>query len=130
MSCNEYLVEGRGRMVTAHKLSQTVMSENFSLRPQTSGFGRQESELEKDVTDEGQEEKHPLKDKWGMLWDNSGSKFNNNAKMIGEFDTVENFWNLFNNLASPVDLHGKSNKYFLFKTVPFIFYLFFILVNS
>jgi hypothetical protein len=101
------------------------MNGEVSLRPQTAGFGRPESKVETyDAEDQTPEEIHPLSLTWAMMWDDGvASKRGTNVsfKTILEFNTVESFWNLYNNLSSPIDLPGKSNKYYVFKQVPFSF---------
>eukprot|EP01088_Endostelium_zonatum_P017219 TRINITY_DN4976_c0_g1_i1.p1 TRINITY_DN4976_c0_g1~~TRINITY_DN4976_c0_g1_i1.p1 ORF type:complete len:231 (+),score=52.19 TRINITY_DN4976_c0_g1_i1:220-912(+) len=64
--------------------------------------------------------KHPLQNKWTMWWDSRVHKTNqdnwsNNLKPLLEFDTVEDFWRLYNNILPATELTPGSN-YHLFKT--------------
>jgi len=106
------------------------MSDSLSLRPQGGGFGKRdtESKKEKEVEATKVEDKkaelaeisagpHELRYEWTMFWDEGNNKNKwdpKNNKPVLTFNTVENFWNLFNNMASPLELSGKSNKYLLF----------------
>lgn len=63
--------------------------------------------------------KHPLQNKWTMWWDSSVKKSNqsnwsNNLKPLLDFDTVEDFWSLYNNIKTASQLPHGSN-YHLFK---------------
>ncbi|KAK9763069.1 eukaryotic translation initiation factor 4E [Basidiobolus ranarum] len=63
--------------------------------------------------------KHPLHSQWTMWYDNPGKKANQaswsqNLKEVITFDTVEDFWGIYNNVVRPSDLSPGSN-YHLFK---------------
>ncbi|OQR85005.1 eukaryotic initiation factor 4E [Achlya hypogyna] len=63
--------------------------------------------------------KHPLQHKWVLWYDNPKKKlatetWEENLKKIYTFDTVEDFWCLFNNVLPPTKLSTGSN-YHLFK---------------
>lgn len=65
--------------------------------------------------------KHALQRKWVMWYDSPSSSkkvdpanWHSNVKQIVAFETVEDFWSLFNNLMSPSKLQLQSN-YHLFK---------------
>jgi len=63
--------------------------------------------------------KHPLQNRWTMWYDNPGKKatqqsWAENLKPILTFDTVEDFWRLFNNVVPASKLTSGSN-YHLFK---------------
>jgi len=64
--------------------------------------------------------KHPLQNKWTMWWDSSMKKLNQhnwstNVRPLLEFDTVEDFWRLYNNIVTASSLAPGSN-YHLFKS--------------
>ncbi|KAI9137005.1 translation initiation factor eIF 4e-like domain-containing protein [Paraphysoderma sedebokerense] len=64
--------------------------------------------------------KHPLNTKWQLYYDGPTSKrFNaeewkESLKKILVFDTVEDFWGLYNNIPKPTELASGSN-YHLFR---------------
>jgi len=67
--------------------------------------------------------RHPLQNRWTMWYDTPvGSKgrrrvyekWSSNIKKVMEFDTVEDFWCLYNNLTTPDNL-GQGCNYHLFK---------------
>jgi len=63
--------------------------------------------------------KHPLQNRWSLWYDNPGKKTNqaswaDHLKKIVTFDTVEDFWRLFNNIRPTSKLTIGSN-YHLFK---------------
>lgn len=63
--------------------------------------------------------KHPLQNTWTLWYDNPQGKTNqaswgDNLKKIMSFDTVEDFWRLFNNIVPSSRLSPGSN-YHLFK---------------
>ncbi|OQS07797.1 eukaryotic initiation factor 4E, partial [Thraustotheca clavata] len=63
--------------------------------------------------------KHPLQHRWVLWYDNPKKKlptetWEENLKKIYTFDTVEDFWCLFNNVLPPTKLSTGSN-YHLFK---------------
>ncbi len=64
--------------------------------------------------------KHPLQNRWVIYYDSRRTKTTNaggwgdNIKRIFSFDTVEDFWCLFNNIVPPSKLDHQSN-YWLFK---------------
>jgi len=63
--------------------------------------------------------KHPLQNRWTMWFDNPGKKatqqsWHENLKKVLTFDTVEDFWRLFNNIVPASKLSSGSN-YHLFK---------------
>ncbi|KDO29497.1 hypothetical protein SPRG_06037 [Saprolegnia parasitica CBS 223.65] len=63
--------------------------------------------------------KHPLQHKWVLWYDNPKKKlatesWEENLKLIYTFETVEDFWCLFNNVLPPTKLSTGSN-YHLFK---------------
>eukprot|EP00741_Cyanophora_paradoxa_P024845 tig00000310_g23986.t1 len=63
--------------------------------------------------------KHPLQHRWTMWYDNPGKRVNqtnweDNLRRILTFDTVEDFWCMFNNIVPPSKLAAGSN-YHLFK---------------
>jgi len=63
--------------------------------------------------------KHPLQNRWTMWYDNPGKKtsqasWGDHLRQIATFDTVEDFWRLFNNIQPPSGLLQGSN-YHLFK---------------
>eukprot|EP01097_Dermamoeba_algensis_P002688 TRINITY_DN2065_c0_g1_i1.p1 TRINITY_DN2065_c0_g1~~TRINITY_DN2065_c0_g1_i1.p1 ORF type:complete len:232 (-),score=42.46 TRINITY_DN2065_c0_g1_i1:316-1011(-) len=63
--------------------------------------------------------KHPLQNRWTMWYDNPGKKatqqsWHEHLKQILTFDTVEDFWRLFNNVVPASRLMSGSN-YHLFK---------------
>lgn len=63
--------------------------------------------------------KHPLHNSWTMWYDNPGKRTNmgnwsQNLKEIVTFDTVEDFWGVFNNVSKATQLTSGSS-YHLFK---------------
>jgi len=63
--------------------------------------------------------KHPLQNRWALWYDCPGKKTNMSSwgdylKKITSFDTVEDFWRVFNNIKPPSVLSSGSN-YHLFK---------------
>ncbi|KAF9926945.1 eukaryotic translation initiation factor 4E [Modicella reniformis] len=63
--------------------------------------------------------KHPLNNSWTLWFDNPGKKSNPNnweqtLKELITFDTVEDFWGVYNNIMKTCDLSVNSN-YHLFK---------------
>jgi len=63
--------------------------------------------------------KHPLQNSWTLWYDNPGKKASqdswaDNLKKIVTFDTVEDFWRIFNNVRPASKLSTGSN-YHLFK---------------
>ncbi|ETV75701.1 hypothetical protein H257_10085 [Aphanomyces astaci] len=63
--------------------------------------------------------KHPLQHRWVLWYDNPKKKLANesweeNLKVVYTFDTVEDFWGMFNNILPPTKLLVGSN-YHLFK---------------
>jgi len=63
--------------------------------------------------------KHPLQNRWSLWYDNPGKRTNvaswgDHLKKVFEFDTVEDFWRIFNNIKSASNLPPGSN-YHLFK---------------
>ncbi|TMW68490.1 hypothetical protein Poli38472_005958 [Pythium oligandrum] len=63
--------------------------------------------------------KHPLQHRWTLWYDNpkkrnSAETWEENLKNIFTFDTVEDFWCLYNNVLTPTKLSVGSN-YHLFK---------------
>lgn len=63
--------------------------------------------------------KHPLQHRWTLWYDNpkkpsSAESWEENLKKIFTFDTVEDFWCLYNNVLTPTKLSVGSN-YHLFK---------------
>ncbi|KAK3825943.1 MAG: translation initiation factor eIF 4e-like domain-containing protein [Benniella sp.] len=63
--------------------------------------------------------KHPLHNSWTLWFDNPGKKSNSNTweqslKELITFDTVEDFWGVYNNIMKVCDLAVSSN-YHLFK---------------
>ncbi|KAG0246206.1 eukaryotic initiation factor 4E [Mortierella sp. GBAus27b] len=63
--------------------------------------------------------KHPLNTPWTLWFDNPGKKTNANTwemtlKELITFDTVEDFWGVYNNIMKTCDLQISSN-YHLFK---------------
>ncbi|ETW06804.1 hypothetical protein H310_02955 [Aphanomyces invadans] len=63
--------------------------------------------------------KHPLQHKWVLWYDNPKKKlasetWEESLKVVYSFDTVEDFWGMFNNILPPTKLHVGSN-YHLFK---------------
>jgi len=63
--------------------------------------------------------KHPLQNRWTIWYDNPGKKTSQsswaeNLKKIVTFDTVEDFWSIFNNIRPASKLTTGSN-YHLFK---------------
>ncbi|KAG9403536.1 hypothetical protein AC1031_006176 [Aphanomyces cochlioides] len=63
--------------------------------------------------------KHPLQHRWVLWYDNPKKKLPNesweeNLKTVYTFDTVEDFWCMFNNILPPTKLASGSN-YHLFK---------------
>ncbi|KAF9958527.1 eukaryotic translation initiation factor 4E [Mortierella alpina] len=63
--------------------------------------------------------KHPLHNSWTLWFDNPGKKSNANnweqsLKELITFDTVEDFWGVYNNIMKTCDLSISSN-YHLFK---------------
>jgi translation initiation factor 4E len=63
---------------------------------------------------------HPLENSW-TLWYNGAAKKGKDGtidwsvKKIIDFDSVEDFWRLYNNIAKPSEL-GTGSNYHLFKT--------------
>jgi len=62
--------------------------------------------------------KHPLQNKWSLWYDNPRKKtqdtWGSHLKKVADFDTVEDFWRLYNNLMPASQLiHGSD--YHLFK---------------
>ena len=58
--------------------------------------------------------KHPLQYRWVLWFDNPKLKkpdesWEENLKKIHSFDTVEDFWCLFNNIVAPTKLTMNSN---------------------
>ena len=58
--------------------------------------------------------KHPLQYRWVLWFDNPKLKkpdesWEENLKRIHTFDTVEDFWCLFNNIVAPTKLTMNSN---------------------
>lgn len=67
----------------------------------------------------GDEPRHPLQHRWALWYDNAKLKaatetWADNLKHIMAFDTVEDFWSLFNNVMPPSMLSVQSN-YSVFK---------------
>ncbi|KAJ3038342.1 hypothetical protein HDV00_000763 [Rhizophlyctis rosea] len=63
--------------------------------------------------------KHPLENRWTMWFDNPGKKTNQanwaqNLKNLITFDSVEDFWGIYNNVQKASQLAAGSN-YHLFK---------------
>jgi translation initiation factor 4E len=63
--------------------------------------------------------KHPLQNRWSLWYDNprkrtSADTWGNHLKHVVEFDTVEDFWRLYNNVMPASRLEHGSN-YHLFK---------------
>jgi len=63
--------------------------------------------------------KHPLQNRWTIWYDNPGKKTSqaswaDNLKKIVTFDTVEDFWRIFNNIRPSSKLLSGSN-YHVFK---------------
>jgi len=63
--------------------------------------------------------KHPLQNRWTLWYDNPGKKTNSSTwgaslKRVVTFDTVEDFWRIFNNIRPATKLVLGSN-YHLFK---------------
>jgi translation initiation factor 4E len=63
--------------------------------------------------------KHPLQNRWSLWYDYPGKKtgrdtWADNLKKVVTFDTVEDFWGVFNNIAAASTLVSGSN-YHLFK---------------
>jgi len=63
--------------------------------------------------------KHPLQNRWTLWYDNPGkrtspSSWGDHLKKVTEFDTVEDFWRIFNNIKPASSLPPGSN-YHLFK---------------
>lgn len=63
--------------------------------------------------------KHPLQNRWTMWYDNPKKKtsqdtWGSHLKKIVDFDTVEDFWRLYNNIVPASQLSHGSN-YHLFK---------------
>jgi len=63
--------------------------------------------------------KHPLQNCWALWYDNPGKKPNpvnwgDNLKKMVSFDTVEDFWRIYNNIKPASALSSGSN-YHLFK---------------
>jgi len=63
--------------------------------------------------------KHPLQNKWSMWWDKKDRKstqdtWGDNLNKLVDFDTVEDFWRLYNNIVPASALSFGSN-YHLFK---------------
>jgi len=63
--------------------------------------------------------KHPLQNRWTLWYDNpkrrlSTSTWCNNLKQVVDFDTVEDFWRVYNNILPASGLEHGSN-YHLFK---------------
>jgi translation initiation factor 4E len=63
--------------------------------------------------------KHPLQNRWVLWYDNPGKKTNqdswaDNLKKIVTFDTVEDFWRVYNNIQ-PASVLSSGSNYHLFK---------------
>jgi translation initiation factor 4E len=63
---------------------------------------------------------HPLHNQWTLWYNNPAKKGKDqkpdwSVKKIIDFETVEDFWRLYNNIAKPSDL-GTGSNYHLFKT--------------
>jgi len=63
--------------------------------------------------------KHPLQHRWTLWYDNPGKRTNSNSwadflQKVTSFDTVEDFWRVFNNIKPASSLVSGSN-YHLFK---------------
>lgn len=63
--------------------------------------------------------KHPLQNRWVLWYDNPGKRTNaaswgDYLQKVTEFDTVEDFWRIFNNIKPASNLPAGSN-YHLFK---------------
>jgi len=63
--------------------------------------------------------KHPLQNRWTLWYDNPGKKASQSSwadflKKIVTFDTVEDFWSIFNNIR-PVSKLTNGSNYHLFK---------------
>jgi len=63
--------------------------------------------------------KHPLQHRWTLWYDNPGKRTNINSwadhlQKVTSFDTVEDFWRVFNNIKPASSLSSGSN-YHLFK---------------
>jgi len=63
--------------------------------------------------------KHPLFHEWSLWYDNPGKKssqatWDQNLNHLVDFDTVEDFWGVYNNVAKATELATNSN-YHLFK---------------
>jgi len=87
------------------------------------------AEKEKDKTDAGSKDttlpfdpsvKHPLMNSWTLWFDKEPTgkdkeqKWGANLKQVLDFDTVEDFWRLYNNITPP-DKLDDGHSYSLFK---------------
>jgi len=63
-------------------------------------------------------QRHPLQHQWTMYYDppkgKGGGNWKDNVKKVLAFDTVEDFWCMYNNLRKPSELATGSN-YHMFK---------------
>lgn len=82
--------------------------------------GREEGELSPENNGEPDfGKKHPLEHRWTLWFDNPTgkqtiNKFGQGLRSVYSFDTVEDFWCLYNNIKAPSQLQ-PSATYYLFK---------------
>eukprot|EP01027_Heterolobosea_sp_BB2_P009541 GEZU01014053.1.p1 GENE.GEZU01014053.1~~GEZU01014053.1.p1 ORF type:complete len:203 (-),score=25.40 GEZU01014053.1:1153-1761(-) len=110
-------------MADVERINNNETTDNISVK------GLQDSLPEGEQTDNAQQDasetyfdsevKHPLQTEWTLWYDRAQSKTNtknwgNNLNVVYSFDTIEDFWSVFNHIAPPSRLHGGSN-YHLFR---------------
>jgi len=96
------------------KAVQNHEPEDHEKKDETETYELIEPQINKDFS-----VKHPLQHRWTLWYDNPGKKTSQalwaeNLKRVVTFDTVEDFWRLFNNIRPASKLISGSN-YHLFK---------------
>eukprot|EP00877_Chromochloris_zofingiensis_P007497 jgi/Chrzof1/2/Cz01g00030.t1 len=96
------------------------MAEDKKPVEETQPSDREEGELSPQKENEPDfSKKHPLEHRWTLWFDNpsvkqSVAKFGQGLRAVYSFDTVEDFWCLYNNIKTPSQLQ-PSATYYLFK---------------
>ncbi|KYQ92672.1 eukaryotic translation initiation factor 4E [Tieghemostelium lacteum] len=117
----ECLVEPTSSLSISDKSSENVSSKtqqqpinnNSNTETQDTEDTEEQTELNDNLI------KHPLQNRWSLWYDYRGGKIDkdnwaDSLKRIISFDTVEDFWCVFNNLPGVVNLKTGSS-YHLFK---------------
>jgi len=80
---------------------------------------KDENQTSESITNPNFAIKHPLQNRWTLWYDNPQGKATQNSwadqlKKVVSFDTVEDFWRIFNNIR-PASKLGTGANYHLFK---------------